>query len=77
MPKLPVVKSKEMAKVLKKMGFLKFHQVGSHAQFKHKDGRRTTVPIHPGKEITRGTLKAILKDIDVSVEEFIKILRSK
>jgi len=77
MPKLPVVKSKEMVKVLRKMGFLKFHQVGSHAQFKHQDGRRTTVPIHSGKEITRGTLKAILKDINISVEEFIEILRSK
>ena len=77
MPKLPVVKSKEMVKVLRKMAFLKFHQVGSHAQFKHQDGRRTTVPIHSGKEITRGTLKAILKDINISVEEFIEILRSK
>ncbi len=77
MPKLPVVKSKEMVKVLRKMGFLKFHQVGSHAQFKHQDGRRTTVPIHSGKEITRGMLKAILKDINISVEEFIEILRSK
>jgi predicted RNA binding protein YcfA (HicA-like mRNA interferase family) len=49
MPKLPVLKAKELTRVLIKLGFYKYHQVGSHAQFKHPDGRRVTVPIHPGK----------------------------
>ena len=75
MPKLPVLKAKELIRVLTQLGFCKHHQVGSHAQFKHSDGRRITVPIHSGKDIGRKTLKGILDDIDLSVEEFIKILR--
>lgn len=77
MAKLPVIKAKELIKVLQKLGFFKYHQVGSHAQFKHPDGRRVTVPIHPGKDIGKKTLKGIIQDIDLTIEEFIKILRKK
>ena len=75
MPKLPVLKAKELIRVLTRLGFYKHHQVGSHAQFKHSDGSRVTVPIHQGKDIGRKTLKGIIGDLDLSVEEFIKILR--
>jgi predicted RNA binding protein YcfA (HicA-like mRNA interferase family) len=75
MSKLPILKTKELIKVLNRMGFFQFHRVGSHVQFKHCDGRRTTIPVHSGKDIPRGTLLAILKDIEVSREEFIKILK--
>ena len=51
MPKLPVVKARELIKTLNKLGFYKYHQAGSHIQLKHPDGRRTTVPNHPNKEI--------------------------
>lgn len=75
MPKLPVIKAKQLLKVLIKLGFYKHHQAGSHVQLKHSDGRRTTVPNHPSHEIRPGTLKAILDDIEISTEEFISILR--
>ena len=75
MPKFPVLKSKELVKILNKIGFYKHHQVGSHAQFKHPDKRRTTVPIHSGKDISAGTLKSILRDIKISTEEFIAFLK--
>ncbi|MCK4781516.1 type II toxin-antitoxin system HicA family toxin [Candidatus Parcubacteria bacterium] len=75
MPKLPVIKSKELAKFLNKIGFFEYHQTGSHIQFKHSDGRRTTISFHPGKDIPRGTLKAILRDLKISNEEFIKLLK--
>ncbi len=74
MPKLPVVKAKILLKVLLKLGFIKHHQVGSHVQLKHPDGRRTTIPYHPSREIRPGTLKAILEDIEISKEDFIKLL---
>ena len=77
MPKFPVIKAKELVKVLCKLGFFKFHQVGSHAQFKHSDGRRVTVPIHKGKDIGKKTLKGIIDDIDIAVEEFIRFLKKK
>ena len=41
---------------------------------KHQDGRRAVISIHPGKDIPKGTLKAILKDIEVSVDELINNL---
>lgn len=75
MPKLPIIKARELLKVLKKHGFYKYHQVGSHIQMKHIDGRRTTIPYHPSQEIRKGTLKAIIDDLDMTAEEFIKSLK--
>ncbi len=75
MPKLPVVKARVLLKTLQKMGFVKYHQVGSHIQMKHADGRRTTIPYHPTQEIRRGTLKGIIDDLDMSVEEFTDALK--
>lgn len=74
MAKLPVVKSQELVKALMKMGFFEYHRVGSHIQFKHTDGRRTTIAAHSGKDVPRGTLRAILKQIGVASEEFAKYL---
>lgn len=76
MPKLPVIKSRELIQVLRRLGFFEFHRVGSHAQFKHPDGRRITAPVHAGKDIKKKTLKGIINDLDVSIEEFIKIFKS-
>lgn len=60
-------------KVAKRLGELEYHPVrqsGSHIIFKHTDGRITVVPNHPGEDIGRGLLRKILRDIDISVEEF-------
>lgn len=75
MPKLPAVKAREVIRALQRLGFFQYHQVGSHAQFKNFDGQRITIPIHAGKDIGKKTLKGILNDLDISVEEFIKLLR--
>jgi predicted RNA binding protein YcfA (HicA-like mRNA interferase family) len=72
MAKLPVVRGRDLYKILLKLGFEKHHQVGSHIQMKHPDGRRTTIPYHPSQEIRKGTLKAILDDIELTPEEFLK-----
>ena len=74
MPKMPVVTPKELAKLLGRMGFVLYHQVGSHAQFKDVRGRRITVSLHAGKAIGRKTLKGIINDLDMTVEEFIALL---
>ncbi len=75
MPKLPVVKANQLYKILLKLGFSKYHQVGSHIQLKHPDGRRITIPYHPSQEIRKGTLKSIIDDLDITVEEFIKAVK--
>lgn len=73
MAKLPILKSKELVRILIKLGFSKHHQIGSHAQFKHFDGRRITVPIHPGKDINKGALRGIINDLNLTVEEFFSL----
>ena len=76
MPKLPVVKVRELIRVLKRLGFFEHPERGtSHLVFKHPDGRRTTVARHSGKDIPNGTLRGILRDINISVEEFIEALK--
>lgn len=67
----PVLTPKEVVNILKKMGFTQVRQRGSHKQFKHKDGRMTTVPFHAGKDISPNLTKQIAKDIRVTFEEFL------
>ncbi len=70
MPKLAPAKPEEIVRVLEKLGFEKIRQSGSHVVFHHSDGRWTTVPLHKGKDVAKGTLSKILKDIGLSYEEF-------
>lgn len=76
MPHLPVIKDKDLIKFLVKIGFLEHPEKGtSHLIFKHPDGRRTTVARH-SKDIPTGTLRSILRDINISPDEFRKLLKS-
>ena len=70
--RFPAVTSREVVKVLESIGFQFVRQSGSsHAIYKRaSDKRRTNVPIHSGKIIKRKTLKAILKDADLTVDQF-------
>ena len=74
MPKLPVVSGKDLVKILNKIGFIELRQVGSHKFLHHKDGRRVVVPVHGNKDIPQGTLLSILKSIEISKEDFTKML---
>jgi len=70
MPKLPAIPGKELVRVLEVLGFMCVRQSGSHTIMEHVDGRITTVPIHGKKDLPVGTLKAILRDIDITADEF-------
>jgi hypothetical protein len=48
---------------------------GSHHIMRHADGRGTTVPVHQGREVAKGTLRGILSDIGMSVEDLPRLLR--
>lgn len=74
MGNIPVLKPKAIIRALGKLGFVEVRQRGSHKQFRHPDGRVTTVPVHPGKDISPILLRQILKDIDVHVDEFVNNL---
>ena len=68
----PVLKPKNVAAILIQLGFQEIRQRGSHKQFRHTDGRGTTVPFHIGRDISPILLRQICKDIGLTVEEFIK-----
>ena len=69
MPPLPILSGKEMIAVLKRHEFIEARQKGSHVRMKHGDGRATTVPLH--KELDRGTLRAILRQSGLSVDDLL------
>jgi len=56
------------------VGLLLKEQKGSHVQLEDKEGRMVTVPIHPGREIGRGLLGKILRDSEISREDYEKLL---
>lgn len=70
MPKLPILKSSEVIKILENIGFMEIRQKGSHKQFKHVDGRQTTVPFHKGRDLSPLLLDKIIKDIGLTRDEF-------
>lgn len=70
MPKLPQVKPRQVEKILIRHGFAPRPAKSSHVVFTHPDGRRTVVPSH-NRPLRKGTLKAILRQAEISLEEFL------
>ena len=68
MGSLPVLKPQELVRYLEQLGFFEARQKGSHKQFRHTDGRATTVPFHKGQDISPVLLRKIAQDISVTVE---------
>ena len=64
-----------MEKLLIYLGFVKSRQKGSHVSYKHPDGRTTTVPHHPGRVLSITLVRKIMRDIELSVEEYKKALK--
>ena len=73
MSRLPVVSGKQCIKVLIKIGFVVIRQEGSHIILRRADPfSQVVVPDH--KELDRGTLRAIIRQVGISVEEFSRLL---
>jgi predicted RNA binding protein YcfA (HicA-like mRNA interferase family) len=62
--------AREMERVARKLGFEKARQKGSHARWKHPDGRATTIPIHGNAEIGSWLFQEVLKQLGITEEEF-------
>ncbi|CAN5799334.1 type II toxin-antitoxin system HicA family toxin [soil metagenome] len=69
---LPALKPREVVALLEGLGFAEVRQKGSHKQFRHADGRGTTVPFHAGRDISPTLLRKIAKDIGLTAEQLIK-----
>jgi predicted RNA binding protein YcfA (HicA-like mRNA interferase family) len=68
---LPVLKAREVISILERLGFAEVRQCGSHKQFCHADGRRTTVPVHSG-DISPILLRQIAKDVGLAATDMIQ-----
>ncbi len=66
-----VLKPREVVGLLESLGFRTVRQRGSHRQFRHADGRTTTVPFHPGRDVSPTLLRKIARDIGPTVDEFL------
>jgi len=70
--KPPVLKPAEVVAILRNLGFAEVRQRGSQKQFRHEDGRCTTVPFHPGRDISPLLLRQIAKDIGLTIEQLLE-----
>jgi predicted RNA binding protein YcfA (HicA-like mRNA interferase family) len=68
---VPVLRPREVAGILERLGFVEVRQRGSHRQYRHADGRATTVPFHSGRDNSPSLLRVIARDIGMDVRDFV------
>lgn len=73
--KLPRRTAADTIRALERAGFFFSRQSGSHKIYKNKEGKRATIPYHSGKILHPKTLKSILRDANLTIEEFNKLLK--
>jgi len=73
--RLPRANAADAVRVLEKAGFFLARQSGSHRIYKNAEGQRVTVPYHSGKELHPKILKNILRDADLTAEEFLEMMK--
>jgi len=71
MSQTPSLKPQKVTRLLEILGFQEARQRGSHKQYRHTDGRATTVSFHKGRDISPILLQKIAKDIGLSVDELL------
>lgn len=76
MSKLPAVAARDLIRVAEQVGFVFDRQKGSHAVYvRASDGGRLVVPIHKGRDLKPGTLRGLISDMGITVEEFTERIR--
>ena len=74
MSRLALINAPSLEKILFKLGFKKIRQKGSHSFYRHPDGRTTTIPFHLGKDLSRPLLRSILREINIGIEEYNRLI---
>lgn len=69
--KIPLLPYRKVSRALEALGFVLIRQSGSHAFFRHPDGRTSVVPNHPREEMGRGLVRRIIRDARVEADEFL------
>ncbi|MBI4256938.1 type II toxin-antitoxin system HicA family toxin [Candidatus Uhrbacteria bacterium] len=75
MPPLPILKPQEVVRVFERLGYIRHRQTGSHLILAHPDNHvhHPVIPLH-NKDLKRGTLRAIIRQSGMTVDEFLKLL---
>jgi len=66
------LKPREVVAILERLGFVEARQRGSHKQYRHPDGRATTVPFHSNRDISSILLRQIAKDIGLTMDAILR-----
>ena len=74
MTKLPVVPFRDLAKIAESLGFVRIRRKGSHVVFRRPDGRVTVIPDHGSEDLYRPLVRQILRDMELSVDDYLKLL---
>ena len=74
MPPAPSVSGDRVVRALEKAGLVVARVTGSHHIMRHPDGRGTTVPVHSGRDVAKGTLRGILADAHLTITELQQLL---
>jgi predicted RNA binding protein YcfA (HicA-like mRNA interferase family) len=70
---VPVLKPREVAALLLAHGFAEVRQRCSHKQFRHPDGRCTTVPFHSARDVSPTLSRKIARDVRLTVDELLAV----
>ena len=74
MPRMPRLRGREVIRALSSAGFSVIRVRGSHHYLRHSDGRATVVAVHRGETIGVGLLGKILRDVEMTTDQFIALL---
>jgi predicted RNA binding protein YcfA (HicA-like mRNA interferase family) len=74
MPPVPSVRGERLVRALERAGFKVARVSGSHHVMRHPDGRGASVPVHPGRDVAKGTLRNILADTGLTIEDLQRLL---
>ncbi|MEZ6235047.1 MAG: type II toxin-antitoxin system HicA family toxin [Phycisphaerales bacterium] len=77
MGRLPVVSGKEAVRAFERIGYEVNHQTGSHIILRRREAPHRHVSIPNHREIAKGTLRGLIRDAGLTVEEYENPLRSK
>jgi len=75
MSRFPLTDAKSLERILLHLGFSFIRQKGSHKFYHHPDGRYTTIPHHGNEDLGRALILKILKQIELSPEDYVRLLR--
>lgn len=73
-PRLPNITAAQLVRALKRDGWVEIRQKGSHMTLE-RSGKVVTIPMHASITLRRGTLKSILKQAGITVDDLLKLLK--